>query len=252
MDGLDATRPPPPALHRDHALFLDIDGSLVEFASRPESIVVPAALRSTLSRLSEWLDGALALVSGREVHTIDTLFAPLRLPVAALHGHALRTADGVLRQTTPIAAMPAVVADAATLCRQHAGALVEDKGVSIALHWRNTPAAEIPLRAFAEAALARLPGYRLQPGHCVIELVPACADKGSAIAALLEEPPFHGRRPVFVGDDLTDEPGFRTVNARGGISVLVGVRADSAARHALPDPASVRDWLGSLTHGESA
>lgn len=252
MDGLDATRPRPPALHRDHALFLDIDGSLVEFASRPECVVVPAALRSTLSRLSESLDGALALVSGREVDAIDALFAPLRLPVAALHGHALRTGDGVPRRTMPAAAMPAVVADAAMLCSQYAGTLIEDKGVSVALHWRNAPAAERALRAFAEQALARLPGYRLQPGHCVIELVPACADKGIAIAALLEAPPFRDRRPVFVGDDLTDEPGFREVNARGGISVLVGARDDSAARHALPDPASVRDWLGSLHDGGSA
>lgn len=252
MDALDATRLRPPALHVDCALFLDVDGSLVEFASRPERVVVPAALRSTLSQLSASLDGALALVSGRAVHAIDALFAPLRLPVAGLHGHALRTADGVLRQAAPLAAMPAVVADAAMFCRRYAGALVEDKGVSIALHWRNAPAAEMPLRRFAEDALARLPGYRLQPGHCVIELLPAGGDKGSAIAALLEQPPFRDRRPVFVGDDLTDEPGFREVNARGGISVLVGARGDSAARYALPDPSSVRDWLGSLTNGGAA
>jgi trehalose 6-phosphate phosphatase len=251
MDGLEAIRPRPPVLHADCALFLDVDGSLIDLASHPERVVVPDALRWRLRMLSESLDGALALVSGRAIHTIDALFAPLRLPVAGLHGHELRTRDGLQRQATPPASMSAVVADAAALCRRHAGALVEDKGVSIALHWRNAPTAELPLRAFAEDALARLPGYRLQPGHCVIELLPAGRDKGSAIAALLEHAPFHGRRPVFVGDDLTDEPGFREVNARGGTSVLVGTRADSAARYSLSDPASVRAWLDTLPHGES-
>lgn len=252
MDGLEATRPRPPVLHADCALFLDVDGSLIEFASSPERVIVPAELRWRLRVMSESLDGALALVSGRAVRTIDALFAPLRLPVAGLHGHELRTRDGLQRQASRPASMSAVVADAAALCRRYAGALVEDKGVSIALHWRDAPAAEIPLRAFAEEALARLPGYRLQPGHCVIELLPVGHDKGSAIAALLERAPFHGRHPVFVGDDLTDEPGFREVNARGGTSVLVGTRADSAARYSLSDPASVRAWLDTWPHGESA
>jgi trehalose 6-phosphate phosphatase len=126
MDGLEATRPRPPVLHADCALFLDVDGSLIEFASSPERVIVPADLRWRLRVLSESLDGALALVSGRAVRTIDALFAPLRLPVAGLHGHELRTRDGLQRQGTPPASMPAVVADAAALCRLHAGALVED------------------------------------------------------------------------------------------------------------------------------
>lgn len=252
MDGLEATRPRPPVLHADCALFLDVDGSLIDFASSPECVVVPAELRWRLRVLSESLEGALALVSGRAVRTIDALFAPLRLTVAGLHGHELRTLDGLQSQASAPAAMQAVAADADALCRRHAGALVEDKGASIALHWRNAPAAEIALRAFAEDALARLPGYRLQPGHCVLELLPAGRDKGSAIAALLERAPFRGRRPVFVGDDLTDEPGFREVNARGGTSVLVGARDGSAARYSLPDPASVRAWLGTLPNGGSA
>lgn len=252
MDGLEATRPRPPVLHADCALFLDVDGSLIDFASTPERVIVPAELRSRLRVLSESLDGALALVSGRAVRTIDALFAPLRLPVAGLHGHELRTRDGLQLQVTSPASMQAVAADAAALCRRHAGALLEDKGVSIALHWRNAPTAEHPLRAFAEEALLRLPSYRLQPGHCVIELLPVGRDKGSAIAALLEHAPFRSRHPVFVGDDLTDEPGFREVNARGGTSVLVGARAGSAARFSLPDPASVRAWLDTLPHGESA
>lgn len=252
MDGLEATRPRPPVLHADCALFLDVDGSLIDFASRPDRVIVPDALRVRLHALNASLDGALALVSGRAVRTIDALFAPLRLTVAGLHGHELRTREGLQRQAEAPAIMSSIVADAAALCRRHAGTLVEDKGASIALHWRNAPAAEFPLRAFADDALARLPGYRLQPGHCVIELLPAGRDKGSAIASLLEHAPFRGRQPVFVGDDLTDEPGFREVNARGGTSVLVGTRVDSAARYSLSDPASVRAWLDTLPHGESA
>ena len=248
MDGLDQTRPLPPVLRADCALFLDIDGTLIEFAPTPERVIVPDSLRCSLYWLSESLDGALALVSGRAVHTIDALFAPLRLPVAGLHGQELRTLDGLQSQASTPDALRAVAADALALCHRHAGALVEDKGASIALHWRNAPAAEPVLRAFAEEALARLPGYRLQPGRCVIELLPAGRDKGGAIAELLGHAPFHGRHPVFVGDDLTDEPGFREVNARDGTSVLVGTRAGSAARYSLPDPASVRAWLGTLAN----
>jgi len=252
MDGLEATRPRPPALHADCALFLDVDGCLLDFASHPERVVVPAELRRRLRVADESLGGALALVSGRTVDALDALFAPLQLPIAGLHGHELRMRDGLRHRAPAAASMPAaVVADAAALC-ERMGALLEDKGASLALHWRNAPAAERPLRHFAEDALSRMPGYRLQPGHCVIELLPSGHDKGTAIATLLDQTPFRGRLPVFVGDDFTDEAGFREVNARGGISVLVGSRSGSAARHSLPDPASVRAWLGTLQNGGPA
>lgn len=243
MDGLDSIRPPPLVLRADCALFLDIDGTLIEFASSPERVIVPDALRFRLHRLSTWLEGALALVSGRATRSIDALFDPLSLPVAGLHGHELRIGQHTHRSIEAPPGMAAVIEAARALCDRHPGALIEDKGLTIALHWRNAPEAAPSLHAFAVHALDRLPGYRLQPGHCVIELLPAGRDKGSAIAALLEHPPFRGRQPVFLGDDLTDEPGFLEVNARGGTSVLVGTRADSAARYSLRNPASVHAWL---------
>ena len=125
------------------------------------------------------------------------------------------------------------------------GALVEDKGAALALHWRQAPDAADALRRFADVALPWLQGYRLQPGDPVVELRPATADKGDAIAAFMDEAPFSGRRPVFAGDDLTDEHGFAVVDERDGLSVLVGGRKGSSARYGLRDPADLRAWVGS-------
>ncbi len=252
MDGLTSFRPRPPAPRTGCALFLDVDGSLIEFAPSPERVIVPGELRHMLHLLSGALDGAVALVSGRSVEALDALFWPLKLPTAGLHGNELRTRDGMLRKPSPCAIMPRIVAEAVSLCMRYPGALAENKGSGIALHWRAAPEAETALRAFASAALERLPGYRLQPGHCVVELLRGDQDKGTAIATLLEDPPFRGRHPMFAGDDLTDESGFRIVNALDGTSILVGARDDSAARFSLPDPASVSAWLGAFATEGSA
>jgi trehalose 6-phosphate phosphatase len=237
----DPTRLPPPPPAHDWALFLDVDGTLLDFAPSPDSAHVPAALIDDLRRLLDALDGALALVSGRRVETLDTLFAPLRLPAIGLHGLQRRNGAPCKHAAPP--ALASVLAAARDLAAKYPGALVEDKGITIALHWRNAPAAEEPLHEFASSALIDLPGYCLQPGHDVLELRPDGHDKGDAIAALLETADFRNRVPVFIGDDLTDEHGFDAVNARHGISILVGTRANSAATHALHDPAAVREWL---------
>ena len=236
--------PPPPALERDWALFLDVDGSLIDFADRPEAVTMPTGLLDTLDRLHRSLDGALALVSGRPLAQIDALFAPLHLPAVGLHGLEHRD-----HQTDPdpsAVELPllARIRDAASaVAGAFPGAWVEDKGRTLALHWRNAPAAETALSVFARDALDALPGYRLQPGHDVLELRPDGHDKGSAIAHLLTTTPFAGRRPVFAGDDLTDEYGFVTVNARSGLSILIGQRQPSHARATLADPAALRGWL---------
>ena len=239
-----AQRPRPPAPADDWALFLDVDGCLLEFAQAPDAVAVPPGLTSTLQALAVRLDGALALVSGRSLAVLDALFAPLRLPAAGLHGLERRDGDGHLDAPPATAALQEVAAEARAAIASHPGAVVEDKGVALALHWRAAPAAAPGLQALAKSALSRLPGYRLQAGDQVVELRPAGADKGDAIAALLERDPFRGRLPVFAGDDLTDEHGFAIVNARGGHSVLVGDRAGSAAGFGLRDPAAVRAWLG--------
>ena len=239
----DPPRPRPPAPADDWALFLDVDGCLLDFADAPDAVTVPATLHATLQRLSQRLHGALALVSGRALLRIDELFAPLRLPAAGLHGLERRSTVARLSPPPVPSALAAIHDEARQVAAAWPGTLVEDKGSALGLHWRAEPRAAAALRAFAEAALPRLPGYRLQHGDHVVELRPSAGDKGEAILALLEEAPFRGRKPVFVGDDLTDESGFAVINAHGGLSVLVGQREPSAAHYALRDPAAVRAWL---------
>ena len=240
------TRVLPPPLQAGHALFLDIDGCLVDFADTPDGAVVPAALLDVIARVAGALDGALALVSGRAIASIDAMFAPLVLSVAGQHGHVRRDASGLLHAPAAAqrdAAFDAARAEALRVIADHPAAVFEDKPLGFALHWRRAPAAGAALRAFADAAVQHLPGHVLQPGDHVIEVVPQGADKGTAIEAFLGEPPFLGRVPVFLGDDLTDEHGFDVVNARGGYSVLVGTRMQSVACFQLRDPAAVSAWL---------
>lgn len=241
-------RPLPP--DRGWALFLDVDGCLLEFADAPDQVVVPLGLRERLHALSQRLDGALALVSGRSLEALDDLFWPLRLPAAGLHGLERRSRSGRIRAPLANQRLRRLCAEAETLAMEHHGAVVENKRAGFALHWRAAPDAAGAMRAFAQDALSQLGGYRLQYGDQVVELLPAGGDKGAAITAFLDEPPFAGRHPVFAGDDLTDETGFRAVNAVGGTSVLVGDRPDSAAGFALRDPADVRAWLGMHGAGE--
>ena len=241
----DPPRPRPPAPADDWALFLDVDGCLLDFADAPDAVTVPATLHATLQRLSQRLHGALALVSGRALLRIDELFAPMRLPAAGLHGLERRSTVAQLSPPPVPPALAAIHGEARQITAAWPGTLVEDKGSALGLHWRAEPRAATALRAFAEAALPRLPGYRLQHGDHVVELRPSAGDKGEAVLALLEEAPFRGRLPVFVGDDITDESGFAVVNAHGGLSVLVGQREPSAAHYALRDPAAVRAWLDS-------
>ena len=240
MSADSARLPPPPPPARDWALFLDVDGTLIDFAASPDAVYVPQQLVDDLARLQDALDGAVALVSGRRIETLDLLFSPLRLTTIGLHG--LQTRDGPVIHHAPVERKTVQTA-AVELAAKFPGALIEDKGITLALHWRAAPAAEEPFIEFAHWALTLMPGYRLQRGHDVLELRPDGHDKGDAIAALLEKAPMRGRFPVFFGDDLTDEHGFDMVNARHGMSVLVGGRATTAARYRLHDTAAVRAWL---------
>ena len=241
--------PPPPPIDDGCALFLDVDGTLLEFAPRPDEVEVPQQLREALAALHARLQGAVALVSGRSIAMLDILLAPPRLPASGLHGLERRHGRRIQRAPRAPEALDRVRSEAVRVAARHPGAVVEDKGAALALHWRAAPQAGGELQALARAALPRLPGYRLQPGNDVIELRPAVrrgvlADKGAAILAFLQESPFAGRRPVFAGDDITDEAGFAAVNARDGISVLVGPPRESAAHFALAGTAEVHAWIG--------
>lgn len=218
----------------------------------PDAVVVPPDLPRHLEAQARRLDGALALVSGRTLDSIDALFAPLRLSAVGLHGLERRSPGKSIPAPAPPDTLATIQRQAIELIAAHPGAVVEDKGSALALHWRGVPEAGPALENFAAAALPRLPGYRLQHGDHVVELRLAAGDKGAAIRALLDEAPFHGRTPVFAGDDLTDESGFVTVNKLGGISILVGDRAPSAAHFSLPDPPAVRDWLDTIPLARNA
>jgi trehalose 6-phosphate phosphatase len=249
-----ALPPPPRADLASMALFLDIDGTLLDLAARPDSVVVEPTLRSTLVELHRRLDGALAPLSGRSLRDIDAL---LHLPAAAaagLHGAELRAPgnDAVSRtaetRTLETARSRAIEA-AATI----PGLLVEDKGGAIALHYRQAPAAEAGVRRLARDLLEHAgPDFGLQDGNCVIELKPLHADKGTALATLMRIAPFAGRTPWMIGDDLTDEDAFAEANAHGGVSIIVGPRRPTLARHSLPGPAGARAWLARLLAGDEA
>lgn len=243
-----ARLPAPPFLSDACALFLDVDGCLVGFEDDPASVRIESSLVARLDAVAARLGGALALVSGRSIASLDRLFAPALFAAGGLHGLERRGAMTPAVCAVPVPVFDPVlwrtlVTDARAWLAGYPGARVEDKERTLALHWRAAPEAEDRARAFARQALARLPGYELQPGNRVLELRPAGTDKGCAIAAFLREPPFAGRRPVFAGDDLTDEHGFALVNERAGISIVVGDRRPTSAKYRLADPAAVRGWL---------
>lgn len=243
-------RPPPPLLDDACALFLDVDGTLIEFADDPEAVRLLPEVREAIGRISDRLEGAVALISGRPLEQLDTLFAPLRLPAAGLHGHELRTHPTLDAAAHDTAAddntstwLHAVHQQAMRFAHGHPGVLVEDKGRSLALHWRAAPHAGADVQQFAERHIRGHSGYRLQPGDHVVEFVPVGSDKGRAIRQLMQHTPFRGRVPVFLGDDLTDEYGFDAANTLHGWSVLVGAREPSAAVFALPQIRNVHGWL---------
>lgn len=236
--------PSAPPYRPDCAFFLDIDGTLLEIAETPAAVRADAADARLLERLHAAAGGAVALVSGRTLATIDELFAPLRLPAAGQHGYERRDGDGRRRRHRFDAArLRPLAASLQAFAQRHPGVVFEDKGASIALHYRRAPALRDPAHAQALAAAALLPGeVEVQPGKMVWEVKPVGAHKGMAIEEFMRELPFRDRLPVFLGDDLTDEDGFQVVNRIGGHSIKVGAGATSA-RFRLPDPAAARTWL---------
>jgi trehalose 6-phosphate phosphatase len=230
---------------QDWALFLDFDGTLVEIAPRPDAVVVPRGLPDILAVLRDKLGGALALISGRSIATLDAALAPYRFDAAGLHGLEYRCA-GVLHGCDP-ASRPELrraLAELRERLSSRRGIVIEDKGCAVAVHWRMAPdEQERALQAAKQTCLSLGNGYRLQPGRMVAEIVPAKSDKGQAIATFLRQQPFSNRRALFIGDDVTDEHGFEIVNALGGVSVRVGRGMPSKARYVVNSPAELRERL---------
>jgi len=230
---------------RNIALFLDVDGTLIEIAATPDSVKVPAALRNTLQLAAEREQGALALISGRCIRELDRLFAPCVFPAAGQHGLERRDALGnLILPAINTEILRPVRAELVELVQRHSGLLLEDKGTSLAMHFRLAPKCEPQVRAAMTDCMQRLGGhFVLRDGKCVLELVPAGYSKRAAVEAFMLEPPFAGRVPVFVGDDTSDEDGFAAVNALGGYSIRVGSAGASAARYRFVSVSAVIRWL---------
>ena len=246
---------PPDADTSSIALFLDLDGTLLDFAARPAGVCVEPKLRAALVRLHERLDGALAILSGRRLREIDALLDLGQLPAAGLHGAERR--DGAGRTNLAAAGDTSVLEPvrqrAQALTAAIPGVFVEDKGQALAIHYRQAPDAALTIARIAQEMLSLAgKGYVLQPGNRVIEIKPAGSDKGSALATLMAVAPFSGRMPWMFGDDLTDEAAFACANALGGVSVIVGSRRPTAARCALADPGAARAWLQCLATAPGA
>ena len=235
-----------PAWRDDWALFLDVDGTLLEIAAAPAAVRVPAHAVTAIAAAYKRLSGALALVSGRSIADLDRLFTPLLLPAAGSHGAQRRTAAGVVVGRHDAERLAAARELLAPWVAAHPGTLLEDKRDSLAVHYRNAPDLEPAARSAATAAVMAVgPAFHVQEGKMVLEIKARAASKGRAIEEFMAEDPFRGRRPVFIGDDLTDEAGFEVVNRLGGHSIAVGVARETRAQWHLRDASHVLRWLGS-------
>jgi len=246
--GAKSGLPPPPPLAqiRGAALFLDLDGTLVPFAAHPGAVVPDPERTALLTRLGHGLAGRLAVVSGRSISDIDRILEGSVPAVAGIHGLERRSSKGV---RTAAAAHPALAAARASLSKFAAGepgVVLEDKAISLALHFRGAPSAEDSIRALTQN-IAKSTGLIVQNGAMVAELRTPGPDKGDAIRAFMEEEPFAGAMPVFIGDDLTDEHGFALVEELGGLAILAGAQRETRAAMRLADVNAVLEWLKGST-----
>jgi len=232
------------------ALFLDIDGTLLEFAANPGAVTVDPDLAQLLRGLYDNSGGAVALISGRSVADADSLFAPLKLCVAGQHGAERRDFSGGLHlHAPPLGGLRLAAERLRRLAAAHPDLVLEEKGMNIALHFRGAPRLEAELVPLLERLVSELgQDFELQAGKMVLEIKPTGKDKGTAIEEFMQEHPFRGRVPIFIGDDLTDEYGFALVNRLGGHSIKVGPGASVAPRR-LADAPAVRGWLDRLAKG---
>jgi trehalose 6-phosphate phosphatase len=239
----DTSALPTPAV--EWALFLDVDGTLLDIAETPLAVVVPVEVVALLARLQGELDGAVALVSGRSLETLDLLFRPLHLPAAGQHGLERRDArGGVTHRRVAAEALDRVRRRLSGIENEIPGVLIEDKGETLAVHYRLAPESEHHVARRVREALADADSdLEVVAGKKVFEVRPPGAGKDQVIDAFMAESPFRGRTPVFVGDDRTDEDGFAAVNRLGGHSIRVGGEGASAAQHRLESAAHVRAWL---------
>lgn len=229
------------------ALFTDFDGTLVEIADTPDAVAVPEQLVGELNKAAEDFGFALAVLTGREITDIDRFLAPLQLPVAGAHGAQRRRADGTLAEVDPVLLEGArQIAEALRpLAISHPDLLIEPKAGAVALHYRQAPSLEGACTIAIQEALIDHPRFSLVPGKMVLEARPSEFDKGAALRAFMQEEPFAGRTPIFIGDDRTDEDAFQAAQDLGGIGIKLGA-GHTVARMRIADVASVHALLRGL------
>lgn len=237
----------PPRLGAAHALFVDFDGTLVEIVDHPDAVQLPADLVGVLESVQEKLGGALAVVSGRGMDDVGERLAPLRVSLAGSHGMERRGAGGhEERPGQEIVLVAQQLAEAlAARCGHLPGILIERKSFSVAVHYRGAPQREDECLGAITEAVAGLDGWEVVRGKMVAEARLAGVSKASAVRAFMHEPPFAGRMPVFIGDDVTDEDGMGAAQELGGFGIKVG-QGDTIARYRLENPRAVLEYLRSL------
>jgi trehalose 6-phosphate phosphatase len=233
------------------ALFLDFDGTLVDIVERPGDVRISARNLASLLVLAGRAGGALAIVSGRSVETIDGFVEPHRFATSGVHGFEMRHPGAEVRRLeADLEGLERVVEKLQAFAEAHDGLIVERKPASVSLHYRQRPELGVVARDAVDAAVAGETGLRLLPGKMVLEVKAHRGDKGLAIEQFMAEAPFAGRVPVFIGDDVTDEAAFRAVNGMGGVSIKVG-DGETAAAYVLADTAEVARWLEAFAGSEA-
>ncbi|WP_374470847.1 trehalose-phosphatase [Phenylobacterium sp.] len=233
---------PKPLLLRDAALFLDLDGTLAPIAARPQDVRPDSRRTRLVERLTDAMDGRLAVVSGRTLADVDRILEARVTSVAAVHGLVRREPDGRTQEAAPHAGLPAAAARFRDFAGRDSGLIVEEKGLSVALHYRLARSHAAAAQRLAEE-IAEETGLTLQHGDMVEELRTPGPTKGDSVRAFLGQAPFAGHRPIFIGDDATDEHGFEAVQAAGGVGILVGPPRETAASFRLLGVDEVLDWL---------
>jgi len=245
MPRITLKRPPEFIPADEICLFLDFDGTLVRLAERPDDVVVDRALIALLDSLALRLSGRLALLSGRSIAQLDDMLRGMTIAMAGSHGGEIRHRDMVAVAVGRPQALGIVETELADTFRDRKGVIVEVKTLGVAIHYRLDPSAETEIHAVM-ASLSEAHGLDFQTGKMMVELRTTGHNKGTALAAMMQDPPFAGHMPIFLGDDVTDEDGFAACATLGGAGILVGPERPSAARYRLDDVADVHEWLSAL------
>lgn len=246
---MSQTETPPRLDPERHALFLDFDGTLVDFAPTPDAIVLRPGTVEKLDRLSRQLGGAMALISGRRVADLDAFLAPLAPPASGLHGLQIRSADMELKARPPSRQIAESRRRLAAEIGPGDRLRLEDKGGALVLHFREHPDQADRAKSLARQAIAGLEELHVVEGHAIAEIRARGVDKAEALLELMRSQPFSGRLPVYVGDDSTDEDGFRAAQQSGGFGIKVGA-GETEATYRVADISAVHDWLAAAIQGD--